>query len=99
MQGYGNVLNIRRTVLNYARAGMSSIMIEDQLSPNRCGHTPGKEVVSREEAFSRIQAAVDARDEYKRLYNLDILTLARTDARIISLDEAIHRCQKFREIG
>ncbi len=74
-------------------------MIEDQLSPKRCGHTPGKEVVNREEAFSRIQAAVDARDEYKRDYNLDILILARTDARIVSLEEAIYRCQKFREIG
>ena len=85
IQGYGNVANVRRTVLNYAQAGLSGIMIEDQVSPKRCGHTSGREVVSREEAYKRIQSAVDTR----RDYGLDIVILARTDARIISLEEAL----------
>ena len=59
--GYGNPMNVRRTVEGYARAGFASVMIEDQLAPKRCGHTRGKEVVSREEAALRIRAAVDAR--------------------------------------
>ncbi len=70
-------------------------MIEDQLAPKRCGHTKGKHVVEREEAFMRIRAAVDARNE-----GADILILARTDARAEhGLDEAINRAKTFREIG
>ncbi|MEL6314852.1 MAG: isocitrate lyase/PEP mutase family protein, partial [Pseudomonadota bacterium] len=60
--GYGNAMNVRRTVTGFAKAGCAAIMIEDQLAPKRCGHTPGKAVVSRDEAFDRIQAAVDARE-------------------------------------
>ncbi|CAG0912065.1 unnamed protein product, partial [Cyprideis torosa] len=60
--GYGNAMNVRRTVRGFSRAGCAAVMIEDQLSPKRCGHTPGKEVVGREEAFDRIRAAVDARE-------------------------------------
>ena len=93
--GYGNALNVRRTVQTYAQAGAACVMIEDQLAPKRCGHTKGKQVVPRDEAFARIRAAVDARDE-----GADILILARTDARQDhGLDEAIARAQKFREIG
>jgi len=61
--GYGNAMNVRRTVEGYARAGFSAVMIEDQVSPKRCGHTKGKLVVSREEACERIRAAVDVREE------------------------------------
>jgi 2-methylisocitrate lyase-like PEP mutase family enzyme len=61
--GFGNPLNVRRTVQGYARAGFAGIMIEDQVSPKRCGHTRGKAVLPREEARLRLQAAVDARDE------------------------------------
>jgi len=93
--GYGNAINVRKTVISYAQAGMSGIMIEDQVAPKRCGHTPGREVVNREEAYRRFQAAVDARREF----GLDIVILARTDARVISLDEAITRCKHFIEIG
>ena len=57
--GYGNALNVRRTVEQYARAGFGAVMIEDQVSPKRCGHTKGKLVVDRDEAFNRIKAAVD----------------------------------------
>lgn len=73
--GYGNAMNVRRTVEGFARAGCAAVLIEDQLTPKRCGHTAGKEVVAREEAFDRIQAAVDAREE-----GTDILVLGRTDA-------------------
>ncbi len=94
--GYGNALNVRRTVQGYARAGFAAVMIEDQLAPKRCGHTRGKQVVGRNEALTRIRAAVDARDECDR----DILILARTDARATDgLKEAIARCQAFHRIG
>ncbi len=93
--GFGNALNIKRTVQGYARAGFACIMLEDQLMPKRCGHTKGKAVVDRSEAFMRIQAAVDSRDEGE-----DILIMARTDARgTHGLEEAIARAQGFAEIG
>ena len=93
--GWGNAINIRRTVDGFARAGCACIMIEDQLSPKKCGHVRGKQIVGRDEAFSRIQAAVDARFE-----GADILIMARTDANATNgLDEAIERCQEFRRIG
>mmetsp|Transcript_41810 Transcript_41810/g.130984 ORF Transcript_41810/g.130984 Transcript_41810/m.130984 type:complete len:304 (+) Transcript_41810:224-1135(+) len=98
--GYGNAINVKRTVQGYAATGLAAIMIEDQVAPKRCGHTKGKSVTNREEAFSRVQAACDARDELVAQGANDILILARTDARgPLGLDEAIERCQKFREIG
>lgn len=93
--GYGNALNVKRTVKGYAQAGFAGIMIEDQIAPKRCGHTRGKEVVDRTTAKERIQAAVDARDE-----GADILIMARTDARHgHGLDEALERALAFKEIG
>ena len=93
--GYGNAINVKRTVDGYAQAGMACVMIEDQLAPKRCGHTNGKQVVSREDAYVRLQAAVDARDE-----GADILIMARTDANgTDGLDEAIERCKGFMDIG
>ncbi|CAE8706670.1 unnamed protein product, partial [Polarella glacialis] len=93
--GYGNAVNVKRTVRGYAQAGMAAIMIEDQVAPKRCGHTRGKSVVSREEAIARIRAACDARDEGQ-----DICILARTDARATEgLEEAIARCKAFVEAG
>ena len=93
--GYGNAMNVRRTVRGFSRAGCAAVMIEDQLSPKRCGHTPGKEVVGREEAFDRVRAAVDAREAGD-----DILILARTDARHQhGLSEAIQRAERFYELG
>ena len=93
--GFGSAQNIKRTVHGYARAGFAAIMLEDQVAPKRCGHTEGKSVVGRDEALTRIRAAVDARDE-----GAGILIMARTDARAcISLEEAIERCRMFREIG
>lgn len=92
--GFGSAQNIKRTVQGYARAGFACIMLEDQVAPKRCGHVEGKSVVPREEALMRIRAACDARDAGE-----DILIMARTDARIESLDEAIERCRLFREVG
>lgn len=93
--GFGNALNVRRTVEGYARAGFAAVMIEDQVSPKRCGHTKGKRVVDRNEACERIQAAVDVRKQ-----GLDILILARTDARAThDLKEAIARANAFAAIG
>ncbi len=93
--GYGNALNVKRTVGEYARAGFAGVMIEDQVAPKRCGHTQGKQVVPFDEACQRIRAAVDARDE-----GADILIMARTDARATEgLDEGLRRIEAFSEIG
>ncbi|MEM8729446.1 MAG: isocitrate lyase/PEP mutase family protein [Pseudomonadota bacterium] len=97
--GYGNAMNVRRTVAGFARAGCAAVMIEDQVAPKRCGHTPGKDVVSRDEAFDRIRAAVDAQRQLRER-GQDILILARTDARYVhGLDEAIARADRFAELG
>jgi 2-methylisocitrate lyase-like PEP mutase family enzyme len=94
--GYGNALNVKRTVKGYAKAGFACAMIEDQVDPKRCGHTRGKQVVTRAEAVSRVRAAVDARDETGG----EILVMARTDARAThGLDEALERCRLFADLG
>jgi len=93
--GYGNAVNVQRTVKGYADAGFACVMIEDQVSPKKCGHTQGKQIVSRDEAFSRIQAAVDAREAGAK-----ILIMARTDANATDgMDEAILRARTFADIG
>ncbi len=93
--GFGNAINIKRTVKGYAKAGFACIMLEDQVAPKRCGHTQGKAVVGRKEALLRIRAAVDARIE-----GADILILARTDARTTDgIEEAITRAKLFHELG
>jgi 2-methylisocitrate lyase-like PEP mutase family enzyme len=93
--GYGNAVNVRRTVQGYARAGFAGVMIEDQVAPKRCGHTAGKAVVDRGDAVTRIRAAVDARNEGD-----DVVIVARTDARHThGLAEAIARARLFAEAG
>jgi 2-methylisocitrate lyase-like PEP mutase family enzyme len=93
--GHGNPANVRRTVEQYALAGFAGVMIEDQLSPKRCGHTGVKEVASRAESLRRIRAAVDARES-----GADIVLMARTDARsALGLYEAIWRMQAFADLG
>ena len=93
--GYGNAMNVRRTLKECTKAGCAGILIEDQLAPKRCGHTPGKDVVGRNEAFDRIRAANDMRNE-----GYDILIMARTDANHThGLNEAIERAQKFYDLG
>lgn len=93
--GYGNAMNVRRTVEGYAAAGCAAVMIEDQVAPKRCGHTAGKAVVERGEALARIRAAVEVREE-----GADILILARTDARAThDLAEALWRALAFADLG
>lgn len=88
--GYGNALNVQRTVLEYARAGAAAVMIEDQISPKKCGHTRGKQVISAQEARLKVRAAVDAKQ------HADILVMARTDARtVLGFEEALRRCHDF----
>jgi 2-methylisocitrate lyase-like PEP mutase family enzyme len=92
--GYGNALNVQRTVIEYARAGAAAVMIEDQVSPKKCGHTRGKDVISRQEARLKIRAAADAKA------GADILIMARTDARAVhGFDAALERCRDFEEEG
>jgi 2-methylisocitrate lyase-like PEP mutase family enzyme len=92
--GYGNAVNVQRTVIEYARAGAAAVMIEDQVSPKKCGHTRGKQVIPRDEARMKIRAAADAKRD------VDILILARTDARAVhGFDEALARCRDFEAEG
>lgn len=93
--GYGNAMNARRTLRGYAQAGFAGLMLEDQLAPKRCGHTEGKQVVSRDEALSRLRAVVDARNAGD-----DMVIVARTDARQThGFDEALSRARAFAELG
>ena len=93
--GYGNALNVKRTVNGFADAGFGCVLIEDQAWPKRCGHTAGKQTVDFDEAVTRVKAAVDAREE-----GADILILARTDTRAThGLEEAIRRANAFRDAG
>ncbi|MHC8944087.1 2-methylisocitrate lyase-like PEP mutase family enzyme [Advenella incenata] len=92
--GFGNALNVRHTVRVLERAGADCIQLEDQVAPKRCGHFSGKEVISTEEAVSKIKAAVDARRDP------DFLIMARTDAAAtLGFEAAIERAQKFAEAG
>ena len=93
--GFGNAMNVKRTVRGYHQAGFACVMIEDQATPKRCGHTAGKEVVDRDEALQRVKAAIDARNE-----GADILIMSRTDARAThGLKEALERCKAFSQLG
>ncbi|KAJ0969310.1 hypothetical protein J5N97_022187 [Dioscorea zingiberensis] len=94
--GYGNEMNIKRTVKGFIHAGFAGILLEDQVSPKACGHTRGRKVVSREEAVMRIKAAIDAREES----GSDIVIIARTDSRqAISFKEALWRSRAFADAG
>ncbi|MEO7852035.1 MAG: isocitrate lyase/PEP mutase family protein [Rubrivivax sp.] len=92
--GFGNALNVRHTVRVLERAGADCIQLEDQVAPKRCGHFAGKQVISTEEAVSKIKAAVDARSDS------NLLVLARTDAAAtLGFEAAIERAQQFSEAG
>lgn len=92
--GYGNELNVTRTVREYEQRGVAAIHIEDQVSPKRCGHLDGKEVIGRTEFVSKIRAALEARQ------SRDFLIIARTDARsMLGLDEAVERANAALEAG
>ena len=92
--GYGNVSNVARTVRGYERAGVAGLFIEDQVSPKRCGHMAGKQVVPIEEFIAKIKSALDARSDP------DLVIMARSDALAPhGLDEAIDRLHLAREAG
>ena len=92
--GYGNTTNVARTVRAYERAGVAGLFIEDQESPKRCGHMEGKRVIPAGEMVAKLKAALDAR------VDADLIVCARTDARAVhGLDDAIERCQLYREAG
>jgi len=92
--GYGNPINVLRTVKEYERAGVAALHIEDQVAPKKCGHMEGKQVVPVAEMVEKVRAAVDAR------ISSDLLIIARTDARAVEgLDAAIERAGRYREAG
>lgn len=92
--GYGNALNVIRTVHELIGAGAAGMFLEDQVWPKRCGHMKGKRVIPVEEQVQKIRAAVDARA------GRDFFIVARTDARQIhGLDAAIERCHRYHEAG
>ena len=92
--GYGNPLNVIRTVQEYELAGVSAIHIEDQVMPKKCGHMENKQVIAAAEMTEKIRAAVEARS------TSDFLIIARTDARAIEgLDNALRRARAYREAG
>jgi 2-methylisocitrate lyase-like PEP mutase family enzyme len=92
--GYGNPLNVMRTVREYAAAGVAALHIEDQVAPKRCGHMEGKEVIDAAEMVEKVRAAVEARGDG------ELLIIARTDARAVEgLDAALERARRYREAG
>ncbi|VTU16172.1 Carboxyvinyl-carboxyphosphonate phosphorylmutase [Variovorax sp. RA8] len=92
--GYGNELNVIRTVREYELRGVAGLHIEDQVSPKRCGHLEGKEVIPRAEFVSKIRAAAEARR------NADTVIIARTDARaVLGMDEAVARMNEALAAG
>ena len=92
--GFGNALNVQRTIRSFERAGAAAIQIEDQSFPKRCGHLDGKVLIKKDEMVGKVKAAVDSRK------TSDTLIIARTDARAVEgLQEAIDRAHAYHEAG
>jgi 2,3-dimethylmalate lyase len=92
--GYGNPLNVLRTVREYEAAGVAAVQIEDQVTPKRCGHMEGKAVIAAGEMVEKVRAAVEARR------SPDLVVIARTDARAVEgLDAALDRAARYRDAG
>lgn len=92
--GYGNAINVLRTVQTYEQAGVAAIQLEDQVTPKKCGHMTGKEIVPLPEMLGKIRAAVDARRDP------DFLVIARTDAVAVQgVDAALERARAFADAG
>ena len=92
--GYGNPLNVIRTVGAYEAAGVAGLHIEDQVAPKKCGHMEGKLVIGADEMAQKVKAAVDARTDP------DFVIIARTDARAVEgLDRALDRARRYRDAG
>lgn len=92
--GFGNAVNVMRTMREYEKAGAAAIQLEDQISPKKCGHMTGREVIPAEEMVLKIKAAVSARQDK------DFLIIARTDARTVyGIEECINRGKAYEEAG
>ena len=92
--GYGGVLNVRRTIRQYERAGVAAVHIEDQEMPKRCGHLDDKKVVSTQDMVQKIRAAVDARTDD------DFTIIVRTDSiAVTGWEDAMHRCEQYMKAG
>lgn len=92
--GFGNAVNVMRTVREYEKAGVAAIQLEDQVLPKKCGHMLGRQLVPKEEMVGKVKAAVDTR------VDSDFMIIARTDARtVFGIDEAIERGLAYREAG
>lgn len=92
--GYGGLVNVRRTIIEFERAGVAAVMIEDQVTPKRCGMLAGKKVVPVEEMVAKVKTALDARRDD------DLVIVARTDARAVEgLDAAIARAERYQAAG
>lgn len=92
--GYGNPINVRRTIQEYERAGVAGLHLEDQVWPKKCGHMEGKQVIPQQEMVQKIRAAVDARQDP------DLVIIARTDAGAVhGLQDALQRGRAYREAG
>lgn len=92
--GFGNALNVKRTVRGFERAGAAMIQLEDQTFPKRCGHLNGKSMIAVDEMCGKLRAALDARQ------STDTLLLARTDAAVVEgLDAAFERAERYLETG
>lgn len=92
--GYGGLLNVQHTVRGYERAGVAGIQIEDQEVPKKCGHTPGRRVIDRDDMVRKIRVAIETRDSD------DFLIVARTDARTThGIDEALRRIEAYDKAG
>src|SRR5579864_974092 len=92
--GYGNPINILRTIREYERAGVAAVHIEDQIWPKKCGHMEGKQVIPMQEMVQKIHAAIDAR------HDSDFVIIARTDANAVyGLEDALQRGRAYREAG
>jgi methylisocitrate lyase len=92
--GYGNPINVTRTVREFESAGVAGIHIEDQKSPKRCGHFDKKSIIPTKDMVKKIEAAIDSR------YNDDFLVIARTDSRAINgYDDAVSRCEEYLKAG
>ena len=92
--GYGNPINVRRTIQEYERAGVAGVHLEDQVFPKKCGHFEGKDVIPAEEMVQKLRAAVDARRDD------DFVIIARTDARAVhGFDDALERSRAYIDAG
>lgn len=92
--GYGNAVNVMRTVREYEKAGVACIQIEDQVAPKKCGHMLGRDIISKEEMIGKIKAACDAR------HNPDTMIMARSDARTkYGFEELVERAKAYEEAG